>query len=92
MQIAPTNPLEPLCGDDIALGIIAILSKTAAKSGVTVAALLFFRSLNRLRLRVSAETRSRWLMIRCKKQQKQLAMLPPTPPAGLAHLINASEH
>jgi hypothetical protein len=37
-------------------------------------ALLFFRSLDRQRRRVSAETRPRWLIIRCKKQQKQPAV------------------
>jgi hypothetical protein len=80
MQISPTNPLRPLSGDDVALGILTISHKTAAKSGVTVVALLFFRSLNCRRLRISAETRSRWLMIRCKKQQKQQ-----TVPCGFRH-------
>ena len=36
--------------------------------------LLFFRSLERRWPRISAETRSRSLIIRCKKQQKQQAV------------------
>jgi hypothetical protein len=85
------EPAKPISGNDVAFGILAF-SQTAAKGGVIAMPLLFFRSLERRRLRISAETRSRWLMIRCKEQQKQLAVCLPTPPAGFVHLMNASEH
>jgi hypothetical protein len=71
MQISPTNQLNPFPAMMSPSVFLPFLTKTAAKNGVTVAALLLFRSLNRQRLRISPETRSRWLIICCKKQQKQ---------------------
>jgi hypothetical protein len=38
------------------------------------AALLFLDLPHRWRLRISAETKARWLIIRCKEQQKQPVM------------------
>jgi hypothetical protein len=54
--------------------------------------MLFFRSLNRRRLRISAQTRSQWLITRCKNRKTaSRAICLPTPPAGLVHLMNDRE-
>jgi hypothetical protein len=63
-QRAETAP-----GGGAAFGILAISVQNRRKRGVTVVALLLLRSLNRRRLRISAGTRSRWLITGCKNSQ-----------------------